>query len=92
MNLKLFTGTLAIVLALGMGVALAEEGKPTITGDYIEARNCDLWTGNCFAMGEINMIGDLAVVAWVVNKGEFEGVTLDGLKVVAALRSEGRKG
>jgi hypothetical protein len=48
-----------------------------------------VWTGPCFANGEINVRGDHAVVAWIVRTGSWEGVALDGLAVVAALDAEG---
>lgn len=89
MDRKLFTGVLAVVVALGMGVALAGEEKNAVVGDYIEARTCDVWTGPCFSNAEINLTGNHAVMAWSVRKGEWDGMGLDGLKIVAALTAEG---
>jgi hypothetical protein len=59
------------------GSAVAE-----IEGDYIEARTCDVYTGPCFANGQIGITGKDAVMAWNVFKGDFEGVDLTGLGVV----------
>jgi hypothetical protein len=56
-----------------------------ITGHYIEARTCDVWTGPCFANAEMNLTGKHAVLGWKVDRGEFNGVGLDGLGVVAVV-------
>jgi hypothetical protein len=77
--------TIALVLACG-GIASA---GPQVRGDYAEARTCDVWTGPCFANGEINLRGECAVAAWAVREGTWRGVALDGLAVVAVLRAEG---
>jgi hypothetical protein len=58
-----------------------------ISGDYIETRNADIWTGACVANGELNLAGDQAILAWRVTKGEWNGVTLDGLSVVGVVKA-----
>ena len=72
---------LAVFAVTGSGRA---EG---LSGQYIEARTCDIWTGQCFANAEINLIGKNAVMAWKIDKGQFNGVQLDGLGVVAVIAS-----
>jgi hypothetical protein len=44
-------------------------------------------TRPCFANGEVGFGGDMAVFGWKVKKGNWQGVTLDGLSVVAAIRA-----
>jgi hypothetical protein len=56
-----------------------------VTGKYIEARTCDVWTGPCFANADLNFGGKHAVMAWMVDRGSFDGVKLDGLSVVAVV-------
>jgi hypothetical protein len=56
-----------------------------LTGQYVEARTCDVWTGPCFANAEMNLTGKHAVLAWKIDKGTFENVRLDGLSVVAVV-------
>ena len=34
----------------------------SITGEYVEARTCDVWTGACFANAEMNVTGKHAVL------------------------------
>ncbi|HMZ22801.1 MAG TPA: hypothetical protein PLD20_33040, partial [Blastocatellia bacterium] len=60
-----------------------------IYGEYIESRNADIYTGHCFAMSEVNLMGDQAIVGWRVSKGEWSGVKLDGLGVVAVAKASG---
>jgi hypothetical protein len=75
-----------LVAAAGLGAA---NDAPVIQGEYIEARTCDVWTGPCFANGEINLVGKQAVAGWIVAKGSWGGVALDGLKVAAAISAQG---
>jgi hypothetical protein len=58
-----------------------------VSGDYIETRSADVWTGPCVANGEVNLAGDQAILAWRVNKGEWNGVTLEGLSVVGVVKA-----
>lgn len=64
----------------------------SISGDYIETRSADVWTGPCVANGEMNLVGDQAILAWRVNKGEWKGVSLDGLSVVAVVKANATLG
>ncbi len=56
-----------------------------LTGKYIEARTCDIWTGPCFANAEVNLSGKHAVLGWKVDQGELQGARLDGLGIVAVV-------
>jgi len=77
------------VLSLATAVAGFSAGIPShsIYGDYVEARTADVYTGPCFANAEVGLVGDLAVFGWKINKGEWHGVSLDGLSVVAAVKA-----
>jgi len=68
--------------------ALAQQ----IRGDYVETRSADVYTGQCFANGEVNLVGDEAILAWHVQSGSWNGVSLDGLTVAAAVRARGTLG
>jgi hypothetical protein len=63
--------------------------EPVVLGEYVEARTCDVWTGPCFANGEMNLRGDHAVLGWAVRKGAWNGVELKDLTIVAAVDAEG---
>ena len=54
-----------------------------IYGDYVETRTADVWTGPCFANGQVGLDGRQAIMAWKISKGTWDHVTLDGLSVVA---------
>jgi hypothetical protein len=84
---------------LGIGVlALAALGfaatKPTteMSGNYVEARTADVYTGPCFANSEVQQVGNLAVFGWKVKQGIWQGVNLDGLGVVAAIKANSTLG
>jgi hypothetical protein len=70
---------------LALFACTAQINAAGITGKYIEARTCDVWTGPCFANAEVNFGGKHAVMGWSVEKGEMNGVSLDGLGVVAVV-------
>jgi hypothetical protein len=57
-------------------------------GEYLEARTADVYTGACFANGEVGQTGKLAVMGWHIDQGSFDGVRLDGLSVVGVLRAK----
>ncbi|MCS6953912.1 MAG: DUF1326 domain-containing protein [Bryobacterales bacterium] len=80
------TGMLLALTAMA-GMALGA-GIPSnhVSGQYIEARTADVYTGPCFANGEVGFGGDMAVFGWKVTKGRWQGVPLEGLAVVAAVR------
>lgn len=63
-----------------------------IRGDYLETRSADVYTGQCFANGEVNLVGNEAILAWRVQSGSWDGVELDGLSVAAAVRAHGTLG
>lgn len=86
-------GGLACALVFGLPAAApGGDSAARIVGEYAEARTCDVWTGPCFANGEMNLSGDHAVTAWSIAEGSWDGVRLDGLKIAASLDSEGTFG
>ena len=63
-----------------------------IQGDYLETRSADVYTGQCFANGEVNLVGNEAILAWHVQSGSWNGISLAGLSVAAAVRANGTLG
>ena len=53
-----------------------------ISGKYMEARTCQVYTGPCFANAEVNLTGKDALMAWNIEDGKHAGVNLAGLSVV----------
>jgi len=56
-----------------------------LSGEYIEARTCDIYTGPCFANGEVGISGRQAVLGWKVDTGSWKGVELEGLGVALVI-------
>jgi hypothetical protein len=83
---------LPVVLALTLILLCASVFAQQIRGDYIETRSADVYTGQCFANGEVNLVGNEAILAWHVQSGTWDGVALDGLTVAAAVRAKATLG
>ena len=77
------------LLLSGLIVALfGSSARATdISGEYLETRTCQVYTGPCFANAETGLAGKDAVMAWSIREGKHNGVDLAGLKVVVALNS-----
>jgi cytochrome bd-type quinol oxidase subunit 2 len=80
---------LAAVIGLASTVSIAAGGKATVTGQYVEARTAEVFTGGCIMGSEAETMGKQAVLAWKVDRGTVNGVSIDGLSVVAALAVAG---
>ncbi len=63
-----------------------------ISGDYLETRTCDIYTGPCFANSEVGLSGREAIMAWSIDHGSHDGVDLSGMCVVLAIRGAGTLG
>jgi hypothetical protein len=78
------------LIALAFLFCASAEAK--ITGDYLESRSADVYTGQCFANGEVGLMGDQAILAWHIRSGSWDGVKLDGFSVVAAVKANATLG
>src|SRR5262245_59768086 len=74
--------------ALAAATALAAETAPAISGDYLEVRSCDVYTGSCFANSEMNLAGKEGMLVWSVREGDWKGTKLDGLSVMAVVKTD----
>jgi hypothetical protein len=72
-----------VILAVIAGLP----GISQIRGNYLEARNAEVYASHCFANSEVGIRGNLAVMAWHVEQGSADGILLDGLSVVAVIRA-----
>jgi hypothetical protein len=75
------------VLALSSLSALAGS-RGTLSGEYVEARTAEVFAGGCVMNSEAETVGRQAVMAWKVTRGSYQGVSLDGLAVVAAVNAD----
>lgn len=78
---------LLLVCAVAGSALAAGIPTRTIYGNYMEARTADVYTGPCFANGEVGQVGELAVFGWNVDKGSWQGVDLSGLSVIGVVRA-----
>jgi len=81
----------ALVVAALVGLAaapLVAGGKGTVNGAYVEARTAEVFTGGCIMNSEAETMGKQAVLAWKVDRGTFNGISIDGLSVVAAVSGD----
>ena len=81
-------GTAAVVCTLASISFAAGLPARSVNGNYIEARTADVYTGPCFANGEVEQVGQEAVFGWKINNGSWQGVDVSGLAVVAAVRAQ----
>ena len=82
----------ACLVAILLAATAAVAGASEIQGRYVEARNAEVYASHCFANSEMGIRGDLAVMAWQVDQGAYNGVPLDGLSVVAVIRASSTLG
>jgi hypothetical protein len=87
MRLRLAVLACSVIFLTSIGLYAQQ-----IRGDYIETRSADVYTGQCFANGEVNLTGKEAILAWHVQSGSWDGVPLDGLTIAAAVRAKATLG
>lgn len=82
-----------VLFTLAGVVGISERAQAQqILGAYVEARNADVYTGPCFANAEAGFVGDQAILAWHVHRGQWAGVQLDGLSVVGVVKARATLG
>jgi len=81
-----------VIVACLLGLVSISLAAQEIRGDYLETRSADVYTGQCFANGEVNLVGNEAILAWHVQSGGWDGVPLEGLTIAAAVRANGTLG
>ena len=78
---------LSVVLS-SLTIATLAAKPASVTGTYVEARTAEVFAGACVMNGEAATTGREALLAWKIDRGEVNGVSLDGLAVVAALAAD----
>jgi hypothetical protein len=59
-----------------------------VKGDYVEVRTASVFAGACHFNGELVTTGRDAIMAWNVTAGEFNGVSLAGVRAIAVVSSD----
>ncbi len=85
---KLGLLSVALLMVALCAPALAQQ----ISGDYVESRSADIYTGPCFANSEVGLTGNEAILGWHIRQGAWNGVRLDGLTIAAAVRAKATLG
>ena len=65
------TGSFLALTVLTCGInseAAAKDGTP-ISGNYLEVRSCDVYTGPCFANAEMGLTGKEGILVWSIREG-----------------------
>jgi hypothetical protein len=84
---------LCLLAAVVSAAALAQPASAAkITGEYLEARTCNVYTGPCFANAEMSLSGKEAIMAWKVDKGAWNDVDLKGLGAALVVKAQGTLG
>jgi len=63
-----------------------------ISGDYLEVRSCDVYTGSCVANSEMGLSGREGILVWTVKQGTWKNTALDGLSIIAVVRTDNTLG
>src|SRR3954471_13350519 len=82
----------AVASLLIASTALAGLPASKISGDYLEVRSCDVYTGPCFANSEMGLTGKEGMLVWSIRDGAWNGVDLSGLNVMAIVKVDGTLG
>jgi hypothetical protein len=90
--MKFFKGTVCSLFLSASLTFAAGLPSQSISGNYMEARTADVYTGPCFANAETGLVGQLAVMGWKVMQGSWQGVDLSGLSVVGVVRAQSTLG
>ena len=59
----------------------------SIVGKYVEVRTCQVYTGPCFANGEVGSAGKNAILTWRIDRGNFAGVDLTGCSAALLVKT-----
>src|SRR5947207_4177840 len=77
-----------LLAVLGLASTVSIAAGPGVSGQYVEARTAEIFTGGCIMGSEAETMGKQAVLAWKIDRGSVNGVSVDGLSVVAALAGD----
>lgn len=80
------------LLSIALVSLFCTSARAKVTGDYVESRSADVYTGQCFANGEVGLTGNQAILAWHIRSGSWNNVKLDGFSVVAAVKANATLG
>ena len=59
-----------------------------VQGEYLEARSVSVYAGACHIQSEFLEGGKEATLVWNIHRGKWDGISLDGLTVVAVVTAK----
>ena len=68
-----------------LAASLQASDENSLSGVYVEARTAEVFTGGCLMSSEAETTGRQALLAWKVDRGSVNGVSIDGLAIIAAV-------
>lgn len=77
--------TIALIFASGIAIAT---NTPSVKGEYLEARSASVYVGACHFGAEYVEGGKEATLVWNIQSGNWNGVILDGLTIVAVISAK----
>jgi hypothetical protein len=83
--MKIFHAAVVVVV---LTAATFADDRSRVVGEYVEARTAEVFAGGCIMNSEAETAGRQAILAWRITTGRYNGVTLDGLVVAAAVAGD----
>ena len=85
-----YVGITLLASAVLCGAALSSSRAEAdhLKGDYVEARTASVFAGACHYNGELTTAGREAVLAWNVTSGNWDGVSLAGVRALAVVGAD----
>ena len=74
-----------VTIVLFVAAPLMAANGTSVKGTYVEARTAEVFVGGCLMGSEAETSGRQAVLAWKIDRGNINGVSVDGLSIVAAV-------
>lgn len=77
-----------MIVAAGALVFSSQAENISLRGDYVEVRTASVFAGACHYNGEVVTTGRDAMMAWNVTNGQWQGVDLSGVRVMAIVSAD----
>jgi len=81
-----------MVVAVSAMVFSSRAENVSLRGDYVEVRTASVFAGACHYNGEVVTTGRDAMMAWNVTSGQWQGVDLSGVRVLAIVSADANLG
>ena len=79
---------LTMIVAVSALVFSSQAENVSLRGDYVEVRTASVFAGACHYNGEVVTTGRDAMMAWNVTSGQWQGVDLSGVRVMAIVSAD----